>query len=54
MCTSNIEISDGIPSTPNKYFMQKLHPWEVDISTNHYGAQKPFGISSYGVMVLNV
>jgi len=34
--------------------MKNLHPWEVDVSTNHIRAQKPFGISSSGVRVLDV
>jgi hypothetical protein len=33
--------------------MQKLHPWEVDISTTPIGARKPFCVSSFGVRVLD-
>jgi hypothetical protein len=32
--------------------MQNLHPWEVDVSTNPIGEQKPFGVPSFGVRVL--
>jgi hypothetical protein len=34
--------------------MKKLFPQEVDVSTNHIRAHKPFGISSSGVRVLDV
>jgi hypothetical protein len=54
MCTSRLDLFDGLSSTPNRYRMQKLCPREVDVSTNHIGAHKPFGVSSYGVMVLDV
>jgi hypothetical protein len=33
--------------------MQKLRPWEVDVSTTPIGARKPFGVSSLGVRVLD-
>jgi hypothetical protein len=33
--------------------MQKLCPWEVDVSTTPIGAHKPFGFSSSGVRVLD-
>jgi hypothetical protein len=33
--------------------MQKLHPWEVDVSTTPIEAYKPFGFSSSGVRVLD-
>jgi hypothetical protein len=33
--------------------MQKLHPWEVDVSTTPIEAHKPFGFSSSGVRVLD-
>jgi hypothetical protein len=34
--------------------MQNLCPWKVDISTNHIGAHKPFGVLSFGIRVLDV
>jgi hypothetical protein len=46
MCNSQINLSDGLPITPNKYHMQNLCLWEVDVSTNHIGVHKPFGVSS--------
>jgi hypothetical protein len=33
--------------------MQKLFPWEVDVSTTPIGAHKPFGVSSSRVRVLD-
>jgi hypothetical protein len=33
--------------------MQKLCPWEVDVSTTPIGAHKPFGFSSSRVRVLD-
>jgi hypothetical protein len=33
--------------------MQKLRPWEVDVSTTPIGARKPFGFSSFEVRVLD-
>jgi hypothetical protein len=54
MCTSWIDLSYGIPSTPNRDCMQKLCPWEVDVSTNHIEAHKPFGVLSSRVRVLDV
>jgi hypothetical protein len=33
--------------------MQKLYPWEVDISTTPIGARKPFGVLSSEVRVLD-
>jgi hypothetical protein len=33
--------------------MQKLCPWEVDVSTTPIVAHKPFGFSSSGVRVLD-
>jgi hypothetical protein len=49
-----IFLFDGVLSAPNEYHMQKFLPQEVDVSTNHIEAHKPFGISSSGVRVLNV
>jgi hypothetical protein len=40
-------------SAPNGDRMQKLHPWEVDVSTTPIGAHKPFGFSSSRVRVLD-
>jgi hypothetical protein len=54
MCTPQLELSDKISSTLNKYRMQKLRPREVDVSTTPIGAHKPFGVSTFGVMVLDV
>jgi hypothetical protein len=54
MCTLGLDLSDGVPSTPNIDHMQKLCSGEVEVSTNHIGAHKPFGISSSKVMVLDV
>jgi hypothetical protein len=33
--------------------MQNLCPWEVDVSTTPIRAHKPFGVSSFGVRVLD-
>jgi hypothetical protein len=52
-CSSRIDISNELLSAPNGDRMQKLHPWEVDISTTPIGAHKPFGFSSSGVRVLD-
>jgi hypothetical protein len=54
MCISQIYLSDGLLCAPNKDRMKNLFPREVNISTNHIEAHKPFGISSYGVRVLDV
>ena len=45
--------SNELLSTPNEDRMQKLRPWEVDVSTTPIGACKPFGFSSSGVRVLD-
>jgi hypothetical protein len=52
-CISRIDISNELLSAPNKDRMQKLRPWEVDVSTTPIGAHKPFGFSSSGVRVLD-
>jgi hypothetical protein len=52
-CSSRIDLSNELLSTPNGDCMQKLHRWEVDISTTPIGAHKPFGFSSSGVRVLD-
>ena len=48
-----IEISNELLSAPNRDRMQKLRPWEVDVSTTPIRAHKPFGFSSFGVRVLD-
>jgi hypothetical protein len=50
---AQIDLSNGVSSTPNKYCMQKLHPQEVDVSTTPIGARKPFGFSSSRVRFLD-
>jgi hypothetical protein len=52
-CISQIDLSNELLSAPNKNHMQKLRPWEVDVSTTPIGAHKPFGFSSSGVRVLD-
>jgi hypothetical protein len=52
-CSSRIDLSNELLSTPNGDRMQKLRPWEVDVSTTPIGAHKPFGFSSSGVRVLD-
>jgi hypothetical protein len=54
MCTPQLDLFNGVPSAPNIDHMKKLCPREVDVSTNHIGAHKPFGVSSSGVRVLDV
>jgi hypothetical protein len=54
MCTPRLDHFDEVPSTPKNDCMKKLCPREVDISTNHIGAHKPFGLSSSRVRVLDV
>jgi hypothetical protein len=36
-CTSQLDISNELPCTPNTYCMKTLCHWEVDVSTNHLG-----------------
>jgi hypothetical protein len=50
---SQIDLSNELLSAPNGDRMQKLRPWEVDVSTTPIGAHKPFGFSSSGVRVLD-
>jgi hypothetical protein len=52
-CSSRIDLSNELSSAPNGDRMQKLRPWEVDVSTTPIGAHKPFGFSSSGVRVLD-
>jgi hypothetical protein len=54
MCTPWIDLFDGAPSIPNGYHMQKLFPREVDVSANHIGAHKHFGVSSSGLRAFYV
>jgi hypothetical protein len=54
MYTNHIDLSNELPSAPNKDHMQMFHPREVDVSTNHIGAHKPFGVSSSRVRVLDI
>jgi hypothetical protein len=52
-CSSRIDLSNELSSAPNEDRMQKLRPWEVDVSTTPIGAHKPFGFSSSRVRVLD-
>jgi hypothetical protein len=52
MYTPQLDIYDGVLSTPNEDRMKNLHPRKVDVSTNYIEAHKPFGVSSYGVRFL--
>jgi hypothetical protein len=52
-CISQIYLFNELSSAPNEDRMQKLRPWEVDVSTTPIGAHKPFGFSSFGVRVLD-
>jgi hypothetical protein len=54
MCTPQLDLFEGVPRAPNRDRMKKFAPREVDISTNHIGAHTPFGVSSFGVRVLDV
>jgi hypothetical protein len=54
VCTPWIYLFDGVSSTPNRHRMQNLHPQEINVSTNNIMANKPFGISSFGVRILDV
>jgi hypothetical protein len=54
MCTHKIDLSDAVSSAPNEDRMQNLCPREVDVTTTPFEAHKHFGISSSGVMVLDV
>jgi hypothetical protein len=52
--TPQLDLSYRVPSAPNKYLMQNLCPWEVDVSTNPIGVHKPFHVSSSMVRVFDV
>jgi hypothetical protein len=54
MCTPQIDPFYKVLSAPNRDHMKKLHPREVDVSTYHIGAHKPFCISSSVVRVFDV
>jgi hypothetical protein len=54
MCTPYIDLSDGLPIARNINHMQNFHRREVDVSTTPMEAHKPFGISYFGVKVLDV
>jgi hypothetical protein len=53
ICISRIDLSNELSSAPNRDRMQKLRPWEVDVSTTPIKAHKNFGFSSSGVRVLD-
>jgi hypothetical protein len=53
ICISRIDLSNELLSALNGDRMQKLRPWEVDVSTTPIRAHKPFGFSSSGVRVLD-
>jgi hypothetical protein len=53
MCIPWIYLSNELLCAPNGDRMQKLRPWEVDVSTTRMGARKPFDISSSVVRVLD-
>lgn len=41
-CNPQLDLSNRLPSTPNRDRMQKLRPKEVDVSTSHLETHKPF------------
>jgi hypothetical protein len=54
-CIPYLDLSNELLCAPNGYCMLKLHPLEVDVETNHLGAQKtPFGASPPRVRVLDL
>jgi len=54
MCTSRLNLSNGLPSALNGDRMQKLGSRVVDVSTNHLGVRKPCDSSSPRVRFLHV
>jgi len=52
--SSWIDLSNGIQSPLNIYRMQKIHPREVDISTNHLGAGKTFTSGSTNLLTFHL
>ena len=50
---SRIDLFNELLSAPNGDRMQKLRPWEVDVSTTPIRACKPFVFSSSGVRFLD-
>jgi hypothetical protein len=53
ICIPWIYLSNELSLALNRYRMQKLRPWEVDIPTYPIGAQMIFGVSPSGVRVLD-
>jgi hypothetical protein len=53
-CTSRLDLSNELLNAPNGDCMQNCAPWEVDTSTNHLGAHKPFGASPPRFRVLDL
>jgi hypothetical protein len=51
-CSPWIVLSNELLCALNKDHMQKLCPQEIDISTNHLGARKTFGVPSSRVRIL--
>ena len=49
-CTPWWDLSNNLSSDQNRDHMQKLCPWEVGISTYHFGAHKTIGVSSSRVL----
>jgi hypothetical protein len=54
MCTSQLDLSNGLLEHPKQRSYAKVVPPEVDVSTNHIEAHKPFGVSSSRVRFLDV
>lgn len=54
MYTSQVDLSNGIPSEPKKNHMQKLQPRELNIPTNLIGATNLFFISPPRVKCLDI
>jgi hypothetical protein len=50
-CKPWIVLSNKLLFSPNKDCMQKLRPWEVDVSTNYLGVCNTYGVSSSRVRV---
>jgi hypothetical protein len=53
MCSSWLDLSDDVSSSPNIDCMRNLRPWKVDVSTTPIEAHKHFGISSPEVRVFS-
>ena len=52
--SSHLYFSNELSCTPNGDCMQKLHIWEVDISTSPIKAHNPFVASSSRAKVLDI